>query len=147
MYSIPNLEAAQSMVCNTAIRVPATSLGVTIQGQRSRGRPIGRGSEIVDVGKARARERIELEKEYTLQQVIDLLLLTHVCELSDLCVWQETFAAEIINSDDDFEPQPARGGGVGNGGGSGDSAGNGQVRNRGTRCWSRCRIMTMELAG
>ena len=66
------------MVCNPAIRVPATSLGVTIQGLRRRGRPGGKGSEISDVGKVKARNRIESEKECSLPKVRDLILLTHV---------------------------------------------------------------------
>ena len=73
-----------SMVCNTAIRAQATSLEVTIQGWRRRGLPSGKGSEIGDVGEAKARESIELEKEYTLPKVSDLMLLTHVSELSEL---------------------------------------------------------------
>ena len=44
-----------SMVCNTAIRVPATNLGVTIHGLRRRGKPSGNDSETGDVGEAKAR--------------------------------------------------------------------------------------------
>ena len=72
------------MVCtNPAIRVPA-SLGVTIQDRRRRGRPGGKGSEIGDVGVAKARDRIELEKEYTLPNVRDLILLAHFYWLAEL---------------------------------------------------------------
>ena len=53
------------MVCNPEIRVLATSLGVTIQGRRRCGRTGGKGSEISNVGEAKAHNRIELEKEYT----------------------------------------------------------------------------------
>ena len=57
------------MVCNAAIRVQATSLGVTIQGRQSRGLPSAKGTEVGDVNEAKAIKRIELEKEYRLQKV------------------------------------------------------------------------------
>ena len=49
-----------SMTCNAAIRVPATCLGVTIQGRHRRGRQSARGSNVGDVPDARAHVRIEL---------------------------------------------------------------------------------------
>ena len=64
------------MVCNPAIRVPATCLAATIQGRRRRGRPSARGSDVGDVAEARARERVELGKEYRLPKVILCMLLT-----------------------------------------------------------------------
>ena len=66
------------MVCNAAIHVLTTSLGVTIQGRWSLGRPSAKGSESSDVGDAKARDRMELEKEYKLPKVSDIMLLTHV---------------------------------------------------------------------
>ena len=56
------------MVCDAAIRVQTTSLGVTIQVWHRLGRPSPKGSDhdIGDVGEAKARDRIESENVYTL---------------------------------------------------------------------------------
>ena len=88
------------MTCNAAIRVPATCLGVTIQGRHRRGRQSARGSDVGDVADARVRMRLELGEEYRLPKVSPCMLLTSF-SLS-ACILQETLAAEIIESDDDF---------------------------------------------
>ena len=47
--------------------------------------PSSKGSDIGDVGDAKARYRIKLEKEYTLPKVSNLMLLTRAyCALSEL---------------------------------------------------------------
>ena len=89
--------------------------------------------------------RIELDKEYTLQKVSDLMLLTHVSELSELECMAETFAAEIIDSDNDFEPPSTSAGGGGQVG-NGRVQENWQVRSRGILCWSWCWMMSKEVA-
>ena len=91
-----------SMVCNPAIRVPATCLGATIQGRRRRGRPCARGSDVSDVAEARSRERLELGMEYRMPKVSMSMLLTCFVYFLSACIQQEPFAAEIIESDDDF---------------------------------------------
>ena len=75
-----------SMVCNPAIRVPATCLAATIQGRRRRGRPSARGSDVGDVAEARARERVELGKEYRLPKVILCMLLTPLDYCLKACI-------------------------------------------------------------
>ena len=75
-----------SMVCNPAIRVPATCLAATIQGRRRRGRPSARGCDVGDVAEARARERVELGKEYRLPKVILCMLLTPLDYCLKACI-------------------------------------------------------------
>ena len=58
-----------SMVCNPRITVPVNYIGETVQQRRWRGRPSVKGSEVGDAGEARARARIELQKEYQLPKV------------------------------------------------------------------------------
>ena len=91
-----------SMVCNPFISVPARCLGATIQGRRRRGRPCARGSDVSDVAEARSRERLELGMEYRMPKVSMSMLLTCFVYFLSACIQQEPFAAEIIESDDDF---------------------------------------------
>lgn len=58
-----------SMVCDSKIKVPASSLGVTIQSRRKRGRPSAKGSDLGDAGEARARARLALQSEYRVPKV------------------------------------------------------------------------------
>ena len=90
------------MVCNPAIRVPATCLAATIQGRRRRGRPSARGCDVGDVAIARARERLELGKEYRWRKVSLCMLFTPFEYFLSACIQQKSFAAEIIKSYDDF---------------------------------------------
>jgi len=57
------------MMCDSNIRVPALSLGITVQSRRKRGRPSVKASEVGDAGEARARARIELQEQYELPRV------------------------------------------------------------------------------
>ena len=57
------------MMCDSSIRVPALSLGVTVQSRRKRGRPSLKASEVSDAGEARARARIELQEQYELRTI------------------------------------------------------------------------------
>ena len=95
------------MVFYPNIRVPAACLGATIQGRRRRGRPSARGSDVGDVPEARPRERMELGKEYRLPKLRLCMLLTPFNCFLSAYIQQEPFAAEIIESDDDFAPPAA----------------------------------------
>ena len=57
------------MACDSKIKVPASSLGITIQSRRKRGRPSTKGSELGDAGEARARARLALQSEYRVPKV------------------------------------------------------------------------------
>ena len=116
-----------SMVCNAAIRVQATCLGVTIPGRRRHGRPSARGSDVGDIPEALARERIELGKEYRLPKVSPCMLLTNFGFYLSACIQQETFVAEIIESDDDLVQPGAGAAAVGGADGRGGRGG-GSVR-------------------
>lgn len=57
------------MVCDPTIKIPSKYLGITLQQRRRRGRPSKRGSEVGDMGEARARIRIQLQREYVAPKV------------------------------------------------------------------------------
>jgi hypothetical protein len=70
------------MLCDSSIQVPSKYLGITVQQRRKRGRPTSKASELGDVGEARARERLALQKEYSHPKVSVCALPVFVCILT-----------------------------------------------------------------
>ena len=59
------------MACDPHIKVPwpPKYTAATVQHRRKQRRPSAKGSEVGDVGEARALDRIALQKDYVLQQI------------------------------------------------------------------------------
>ena len=52
------------MLCDSSIRIPNSTLTLSVQSRRKRGRPSTKASEVGDVGEEKARARIALREDY-----------------------------------------------------------------------------------
>ena len=62
------------MACDSRIKVPSKYRAATVQQRRKRGRPSPKATELGDEGEAKARARIELQKQYIPPQVCSIAI-------------------------------------------------------------------------